>query len=70
MKSAKGYNQEVAKRTVTKAFLTVLAGAVVIPTITLFLRMLSASTKLLLGVTKLSTEWIPKYFYPDNYKKI
>ena len=32
--------------------------------------MLSASMKLPLDVMKLPIEWIPKYFYPDNYKKV
>ena len=26
--------------------------------------------KLPLDVMKLPIEWIPKYFYPDNYKKV
>ena len=66
MKSAKRYNREIVKRTVTKVFFTVLIGAVAISMITPFLWMLSASMKLPLDVMKLPIEWIPKYFYPDN----
>jgi multiple sugar transport system permease protein len=35
-----------------------------------FLWMLSASMKRGVDVMKLPIEWIPKYFYPDNYKEV
>lgn len=38
--------------------------------VTPFIWMLSASMKLPLDVMKLPIDWIPDYFYPDNYKKV
>lgn len=70
MKKTKGYNREVVKRTVMRVIVTVIVGVIALSMITPFLWMLSASMKLPLDVMKLPIEWIPKYFYPDNYKKV
>lgn len=49
---------------------TVLIGAVAVSMIMPFVWMLSASMKMPMDVMKLPIEWIPKYFYPENYKKV
>lgn len=58
------------QRMIFKVLFTVVIGALAVSMITPFLWMLSASMKLPLDVMKLPIEWIPKYFYPDNYKKV
>lgn len=61
---------EQRKKVIVKAVYTLLIGILAITMITPFLWMLSASMKLPMDVMKLPIEWIPKYFYPDNYKKV
>lgn len=61
---------EQRKKIIVKAVYTLLIGILAITMITPFLWMLSASMKLPMDVMKLPIEWIPKYFYPDNYKKV
>lgn len=61
---------EQRKKIIVKAVYTFLIGILAITMITPFLWMLSASMKLPMDVMKLPIEWIPKYFYPDNYKKV
>ncbi|MEY8355799.1 carbohydrate ABC transporter permease [Lachnospiraceae bacterium 54-53] len=57
-------------RVLLKIIFTAAVGALAVSMVTPFLWMLSASMKLPLDVMKLPIEWIPKYFYPDNYKKV
>lgn len=61
---------EKRRKIIVKAVYTLLIGILAITMITPFLWMLSASMKLPMDVMKLPIEWIPKYFYPDNYKKV
>lgn len=62
------------KRRLSKGMLrlcwTVMLGLLAVTMVTPFIWMLSASMKLPLDVMKLPIEWIPKYFYPDNYMKV
>ena len=60
MRTTKGYNREVVRRTVKRVVFTVIIGVAAISMITPFLWMLSASMKLPLDVMKLPIEWIPK----------
>jgi multiple sugar transport system permease protein len=53
-----------------RIFWTVLIGLFSFTMIVPFLWMLSASMKISVDVMKLPIEWIPKYFYPDNYLKV
>ena len=53
-----------------RLFWTVMLGLLAMTMVTPFIWMLSASMKLPLDVMKLPIEWIPKYFYPDNYMKV
>lgn len=53
-----------------RLFWTVMLGLLAVTMVTPFIWMLSASMKLPLDVMKLPIEWIPKYFYPDNYMKV
>lgn len=62
--------EEKRRKIIVKAVYTLLIGILAITMITPFLWMLSASMKLPMDVMKLPIEWIPKYFYPDNYKKV
>lgn len=66
----KKYTREVIRKQIPRWFFTILIGAIAISMITPFLWMLSASMKLPLDVMKLPIDWIPDYFYPDNYKKV
>lgn len=63
-------SKESKKKFMIKIFFTLLIGVFALSMITPFLWMLSASMKLPMDVMKLPIEWIPKYFYPDNYKKV
>lgn len=58
------------KKLCLRIFYTVVIGILAVSMVTPFIWMLSASMKLPLDVMKLPIEWIPKYFYPDNYKKV
>lgn len=58
------------KRLIAKVFFTTLIGMLALTMITPFLWMISASMKLPLDVMKLPIDWIPDYFYPENYKKV
>ena len=59
--------KDKTKRRLRSVVLTLLVGALALTMITPFLWMLSASMKRALDVMKLPIEWIPKYYYPDNY---
>lgn len=50
-----------------RIFFTLLIGIVAFSMIVPFLWMLSASMKTAPDVLKLPIDWIPDYFYPDNY---
>ena len=67
-------NKTIGRRNLSKSMLrlfwTVVLGLLAVTMITPFLWMLSASMKMPLDVMKLPIEWIPKYFYPDNYLKV
>ena len=54
----------------TRILVTVIVGLLALTMIVPFLWMLSASMKISADVMKLPIEWIPDYFYPDNYKKV
>lgn len=70
MKFMKNCRKEVIKRLIPRIVFTVIIGAVAVSMVTPFIWMLSASMKLPLDVMKLPIDWIPDYFYPDNYKKV
>lgn len=53
-----------------RIFYTVLLGLLAFTMIVPFIWMLSASMKHELDVTKIPIEWIPKYFYPNNYLEV
>lgn len=53
-----------------KIVFTVLIGAIALTMTVPILWMLSASMKKALDVTKLPIDWIPDYFYPDNYVEV
>ena len=55
---------------VTTALITILIVAVTLVMVIPFVWMLSASFKTEADVMKIPIEWIPKYFYIDNYKKV
>ena len=57
---------EIFCRIVYTVLLGLLAFTMIIP----FIWMLSASMKHELDVTKIPIEWIPKYFYPNNYLEV
>ena len=50
--------------------ITLIMAAFALTMIVPFLWMISASMKRGIDVMKLPIEWIPKYFYPDNYLKV
>jgi multiple sugar transport system permease protein len=50
--------------------ITILVGAFAFTMIIPFLWMISASMKKGIDVMKLPIEWIPKYFYPNNYLQV
>ena len=53
-----------------KSFWTLIMGSISLTMIIPFIWMLSASMKISADVIKLPIEWIPKYFYLDNYKVV
>jgi multiple sugar transport system permease protein len=53
-----------------RILITLLVGAFAFTMIIPFIWMLSASMKRGVDVMKLPIEWIPKYFYPDNYLQV
>lgn len=55
---------------VLRIFYTVIIGLFALTMITPFIWMLSASMKRALDVMALPIDWIPNYFYPDNYMKV
>jgi multiple sugar transport system permease protein len=63
-------NSPKFKRVMLQVIWTVVIGLMAFTMIVPFLWMLSASMKLNVDVMKLPIEWIPKYFYPDNYLKV
>ena len=54
---------------VTRLLVTIIIVAVTLVMVIPFVWMLSASFKTEADVMKIPIEWIPKYFYIDNYKK-
>ena len=66
----KNWSKERIRQIFWSVFWTILIGLLALSMITPFLWMLSASMKRSLDVMKLPIEWIPKYFYPDNYMKV
>ncbi|MCL2479499.1 MAG: carbohydrate ABC transporter permease [Treponema sp.] len=55
---------------VADAIITLLMAAFALTMIIPFIWMISASLKKGVDVMKLPIEWIPKYFFPDNYLKV
>ena len=68
MKNKKG--KQKLLRVMPRVIWTLVLGLLAVSMVTPFIWMLSASMKLPLDVMKLPIEWIPKYFYPDNYMKV
>ena len=62
-------NVSVSKK-VTRLLVTIIIVAVTLVMVIPFVWMLSASFKTEADVMKIPIEWIPKYFYIDNYKKV
>jgi multiple sugar transport system permease protein len=60
---------ETRKKTIN-IIITLIVALFAFTMIIPFLWMLSASMKRGVDVMKLPIEWIPKYFYPDNYKQV
>ena len=60
-------NVSVSKK-VTRLLVTIIIVAVTLVMVIPFVWMLSASFKTEADVMKIPIEWIPKYFYIDNYK--
>ncbi len=58
------------KKILFKIIITVIVGLLAFTMIVPFLWMLSASMKMPLDVTKLPIDWIPDYFYLNNYKEV
>lgn len=56
----------VIKRILFTVLIAILAFTMIVP----FLWMLSASMKHELDVTKIPIQWIPDYFYPNNYLEV
>lgn len=56
----------VIKRILFTVLIAILAFTMIVP----FLWMLSASMKYELDVTKIPIQWIPEYFYPNNYLEV
>lgn len=61
-------NVSVSKK-VTRLLVTIIIVAVTLVMVIPFVWMLSASFKTEADVMKIPIEWIPKYFYIDNYKR-
>jgi multiple sugar transport system permease protein len=57
-------------RKIIRIVITLTVGFFALTMIVPFLWMLSASMKRGVDVMKLPIEWIPRYFYPDNYKQV
>lgn len=59
-----------AKKMAVRVAITAVVGLFAITMIVPFIWMLSASMKISADVMKLPIDWIPDYFYPENYKKV
>ena len=57
---------KLIRRIIVTAVLLILGFTMIVP----FLWMLSASMKRSIDVMALPIQWIPEYFYPDNYLKV
>ena len=62
-------NVPVSKK-VARILITIVIILVTLVMIIPFVWMISASFKTEADVMKIPIEWIPKYFYPDNYKRV
>ena len=62
-------NVPVSKK-VARVLITIVIILVTLVMIVPFVWMISASFKTEADVMKIPIEWIPKYFYPDNYKRV
>lgn len=62
--------QRTTKQSLSKLFWTSVMGLIAFTMVIPFLWMLSASMKISADVIKLPIDWIPDYFYPDNYKVV
>jgi multiple sugar transport system permease protein len=62
--------QRPTKQSLSKLFWTAVMGLIAFTMVIPFLWMLSASMKISADVIKLPIDWIPDYFYPDNYKVV
>lgn len=59
-------SRELPRKIVITILMALLAFTMIVP----FLWMLSASMKQELDVTKIPIQWIPKYFFPNNYLEV
>jgi len=66
MKKSYSPNRNIAAEIIITIIMTAFALTMIVP----FLWMISASMKKGVDVIKLPIEWIPKYFFPDNYLKV
>ena len=66
MKNQKSPGRNRAAEIIITLLMTAFALTMIIP----FIWMISASMKKGVDVMKLPIEWIPQYFYPDNYLKV
>ncbi len=67
-RGAGGHYRE--KQVLVRVIWTVIIGAFALTMIVPFLWMVSASLKRPLDVMKLPIDWIPDYWYPQNYMKV
>jgi multiple sugar transport system permease protein len=58
------------RKKITNSVITLVVALFAVTMIVPFLWMLSASMKIGADVIKLPIDWIPDYFYPDNYKQV
>lgn len=63
-------NSHKRKQIFFRVLWTVIIGIFGLTMVVPFIWMLSASMKISADVMTLPIEWIPKYFYPDNYLKV
>ena len=58
------------KKDLNKVLIVLIVAVILIIDVYPIFWMISASFKTEADVMKIPIEWIPKYFYPDNYKRV
>lgn len=69
-KMAKNKKSESVSRKILRLIMTLLIIGLTVVMIIPFIWMISASFKTQADVMRIPIEWIPKYFYIDNYKQV